>query len=484
MNFSFKTLLSHTMNFGLGNVISKLVGFFLIPVYTVYLTTEDYGLIEICGSITTFLTVFMRLGLPGSVTRFFFDFEEGMQLRDYVTTVTFFLIGISLAIALIFLGFGYLAVEKMIPELSFYPFALWIAYEAAASCFINIQNRLIIARQQSRYSMILNIAMTIIGISLSLLFVVYYKMGIYGIILSAVIGTTLFMLQAVYYLWPDLKGKFNKELLKDSLRYGLGILPSHLMSNAVPLINRLFVVALVSMAALGLFGVAVRFASPLVLLTAAFSSAYKPIYYSIRNTGTVESTNNLKVLNEKIWFGALLLFTFSALYMPSILQWMTPESYHEGAFLIPILNIGFLGEVFYILYGQEVFFNKKTRWVPFITAASIIFNLLIVMTLTKTFGVAALAAGLSIGFVASAVVGTILTIKYLKGFHISFKFFVQSLILIVLVLIYTLKVKISFDTDLAYLLMGTGGALLTLGIISISNKPFGKLNLKTLRVRN
>ena len=83
-----KTLLSHTSNFGLGTVLPKLVGFLLIPLYTLYLTPEDYGLVEICASLTMFLLVVFKIGIPGSISRLYFDYRDNW--KTYISTIFIF----------------------------------------------------------------------------------------------------------------------------------------------------------------------------------------------------------------------------------------------------------------------------------------------------------------------------------------------------------------------------------------------------------
>ena len=47
------------------------------------------------GHFRHLLIQFMRLGVPGAVTRFYYDHREGPSLTDYVTTVAIFLLGSS-----------------------------------------------------------------------------------------------------------------------------------------------------------------------------------------------------------------------------------------------------------------------------------------------------------------------------------------------------------------------------------------------------
>ena len=79
MNFfkeaSIKKLTLHSFNYGIAEVLTQVIGFLLIPLYTIYLIPSDYGIIEITGTISTFAIPLMKLGLPGSVTRQYSEYH-------------------------------------------------------------------------------------------------------------------------------------------------------------------------------------------------------------------------------------------------------------------------------------------------------------------------------------------------------------------------------------------------------------------------
>ena len=51
MKSSYKQLLSDTVVFGVGNALMKLVQFCLMPIYTAYMTTEQYGVGELINNL-------------------------------------------------------------------------------------------------------------------------------------------------------------------------------------------------------------------------------------------------------------------------------------------------------------------------------------------------------------------------------------------------------------------------------------------------
>ena len=119
-----RRIVSDTLNYGVGQALPQLLRMLLVPLFALVLTKADYGVLELAGNFGGFMLLFMRLGVPGAVTRFYYDHREGPALSDYVTTIAIFLLGSSAVIGLATLVIGPLLFERLIPGLSFYPFGL------------------------------------------------------------------------------------------------------------------------------------------------------------------------------------------------------------------------------------------------------------------------------------------------------------------------------------------------------------------------
>ena len=88
----WKRLTGATLNYGLGSLLPQVLSFLLVPVFTAFLTPGDYGLLELAASLATVLVILMRLGMPGALTRYYFEYREGEALRNYVTSLAWFTI--------------------------------------------------------------------------------------------------------------------------------------------------------------------------------------------------------------------------------------------------------------------------------------------------------------------------------------------------------------------------------------------------------
>ena len=66
-------LAKNTVLFAIGNLGTKLISFFLVPLYTNALSTNQYGIIDLIASICTVLVPVLTFNIGESVMRFSLD---------------------------------------------------------------------------------------------------------------------------------------------------------------------------------------------------------------------------------------------------------------------------------------------------------------------------------------------------------------------------------------------------------------------------
>lgn len=371
-------------------MVPRIIGFFLIPLYTQYLNPSDYGIVELCGSLGLVTMTLMRYGVPGSVTRFYFDHKDNPEkLQDYVTTVHRFLIFASIVTGIIIGIIFYFFDSKITPGLVFFPFILIVIINSAFTSNSDLQRRLLQSQEKSRYSLLLTVFNASIGISATLIFVVGFKLGALGILYSQLLTTFVFFIQAQLYLRRFTKGRYNPTMLKSSLIYGLNTLPHLLFVLVTPLISKIILVQTSNIASLGIFSLATRFVQPLQLIYSAFNQAYTPIYFALRGEGA--SKERIHNYSRLIWMVSAILFLGTLFIIPPLIPILTPPRFHQCSTLVPILASGFLWQVIYTITAIDLFYIKKNKFVPFITLGGLIANILMTIVLVSSLGNEALA---------------------------------------------------------------------------------------------
>ena len=351
----------------------------------------------------------MRLGVPGAVTRFYYDHREGPELSDYVTTIARFLICSSLAIGGIALLVGPWLLEHLIPGLAFYPYGLLVIASATISCNQNLQDRLVQVREQASYAAKLNIGRAGTSIVLALVFVLGFRWGAFGMLLAELVAAALFFIQACRYLLPNLHGRFRPDMLRTSVKYALGILPSHFMVSVAPVVTRSVLADASSLGAVGQLGIAGRFMQPLTVLGFAFQTAFVPIYFALRNDETQKSVETVVRTAALCLDGCRGSCLGGALLIPAMIRLLTPEQFHTSAGIVPILCLGFLGQTVYSVFAPEIYYSKRTYLVPLVSGTSLIVTILITVLTVKEYGAFGIAWATSLGILSMAVTSILLS---------------------------------------------------------------------------
>ena len=106
--------------------------------------------------------------------------------------------------------------------------------------------------------------------------------GVAGILAAIGIVTALSALYGVIVVRTFLRGKYDVARLRGMLRYGVPLIPGMAALWATAYADRVLLAHIDGFDAVGLYGIAARFAAPVVLLMTAFVTAYYPFLLSLQ----------------------------------------------------------------------------------------------------------------------------------------------------------------------------------------------------------
>ncbi len=116
-----KKIFKGTLIYLVGTVLAKLVQFFLLPLYTKYLTPIEFGNYDLELAYGTFIWTIVYLDIFGGILRFMFDFKEDEKNRPVINGFIIFLgstVIYGISIIVLKLAFG--------RELLSYPYLLFL----------------------------------------------------------------------------------------------------------------------------------------------------------------------------------------------------------------------------------------------------------------------------------------------------------------------------------------------------------------------
>ena len=92
-----KRVISNSIIYTISGLLQKCFSFFLLPLYTAYLTTEDYGITSLSSTFIMTMSFIVSLSLFNSIMRFYVDYKQDQtKLKRFYGTVSNFVLLSSL----------------------------------------------------------------------------------------------------------------------------------------------------------------------------------------------------------------------------------------------------------------------------------------------------------------------------------------------------------------------------------------------------
>jgi len=262
------------------SIVSKLIAVALLPLYTRYLTTTDYGQAEVIFAGIVTASIVVRLGLIEALLRFYY--KDGEDPARVVATSFATLFWLATMAALVALPFAEPISELLLTE----PAAdlgriaiggLWVStmFEYLLTLF-----RL---EERARAFFVTTMLSVLSAIALTVVLVVGAGEGARGLLLGSYISGAAFVLGLIWVHRKRLSLRFELPLLRRLMRFGLPTMPAELSLYGLNFVDRLIIIHTAGPPAAGLYSLGVKFAQGVNVLVRGFQLAWPPLAYSIRD---------------------------------------------------------------------------------------------------------------------------------------------------------------------------------------------------------
>lgn len=365
----------------ISNIILKAVNFFLLPLYTQYLTPDLLGVSDMITNFTSLLFTLLVLALDSAFGAFYYDEEKADHQDKLFNTVWLTMFVASIVPILLMLGAP--LISRVLFETDTYSMAIVIAL-ASVSVNLWFLPFALRVRMQNRMTVfaVINIVSSFCMVAMNIVFLSVLDFGYYTLIVS--VALTHLLQFVLYFLLGKTRIRirlFNKELLFSLLRYSMPLIPVALANWIVTLSDRYILLFCgYSEGDVGIYGVAARFVMVLTVLINAVFIAYPA--YAFRSFKDEAGKRQFpKVLNAFFLMLAGVCFTI-ALFGQELITLMTTPSYYSAYKLLPDLMFAQLAYGLSVIIGYGITFLKKSVftsisfWVS--AAVNIITNLIFI----------------------------------------------------------------------------------------------------------
>lgn len=393
-----KVILKHSTTYSIANLLSRMVSFIMIPIYTRFLTPADYGILELITISLSMLSIVISSGITDAVSRFYFDYKNIKDKNKVISVglISFIVLAaVSFAILSPINGF----LSKVLLGSSEYGSFLVIALGYMSLSFIL---ELIFAyfrvTHQSLKLTLSNLGGLVVSLSFNILFVVVLQIGVRGILLATLISQSL---QVIVLLPMTIKAvgfRFDFSLFKKMLSFGFPIIFSQIGHKIVNLSDRYFLRSFATLADTGLYSLGYK----LGLLATTFVGAPFNMIWTPRRFecfGDEEAENNFSRIFTLFIFVISLVGLIISILAKDLTRLFLTEEFWTSYKVVPIITLSYIFLSFHSHFSIGILIKKKTKLLAGINIATAILNLILNYFLIKTYSIWGAAVATLISFI-------------------------------------------------------------------------------------
>ncbi len=407
---SYKRIFTHSSIYIVGMLISKAIGFIMIPIYTNYLTPADYGILELLMMTSDVIAMLIGVGLAHAVLRFYYNYDSPDDQKQLVSTA---LIAGILIFGCIFgaLLFSGSLISRLIlgsVEYSSYFDLVFVTMIFFAG--VEIPMVFLRAKQRSLYFVTVNLVKLILQLSLNIYFIVVLDWGIPGVLYSGLISSVLvsaFLTTAtiretgLHFSW----GKF-----KEMLGYGYPLIFTNLGAFILTYSDRYFLKYFTDLSEVGIYSLGYKFGMMVsILLIGPFLQ-----FWSAEMFAAAKRDDSEKVFKDFFTYSTMFSILFClglSLYIREVIELIAMELYWPAATVVPLVCLAYIFTGMHGFAICGVLIQKRTKLLAYSTAYAVAANVALNLMLIPVLG----AAGAALATIGSFWIRFYTAYRYSQG---------------------------------------------------------------------
>ncbi len=371
----FKSTVIQSFFYSLGNFAGKFSGVILLPIYSLYLPVELFGLYALFEVIFQVFQVFSGLGIKLGLTRWYWDEKTTKDKKSlFFTTYLFNLVACLVFSYLLYISFDILADYYFKTKIDDKLIGLFIAGNLI-KLFSEVPMLLLRVQHKAKQHSVIQIAQLLSFVLFVFIFLAFFNKGIGGIFWANILSGAIQFLLIIPVIVKNIKFKLEFNLLKDMLAYGFPVALGNMVNITFNFTDKYFLNWFSNLKVVGTFTLAHKLSNIVnLLIVNSFMNAYMHNYFK-----GIHDENNDRFYSRSFTYFLLAITFFSLLLIIFIDEAIfifsaNNKDYSQASVIVPVLTIGLIfGGVRQIL-TLPINKIKKTRIIGVLSIIAGILN--------------------------------------------------------------------------------------------------------------
>ncbi|WP_445613121.1 lipopolysaccharide biosynthesis protein [Geobacillus sp. YF-1] len=358
---AFKRLGADSLLYAFMNVGTKLIAFLMLPVYTSYLSKAQYGAVYLIDQWTSMLTFLVIFGTDSALSFYYYDTDDKEKRLLYVRNVMYVRLFI---VALLFFAVvvaGPWIAHALLDE----PGDVDLLYLSLMTLLLD--TIFVVATTVMRFEFRTKSVVIWTLVKMSLVAVLSYAALRWlaatpeGLLMGRLVSSALVFLLMLHFTVKYMVWRVRWDIVKQLLAYGAPLVPTSLAFWAIANVSTLFLKHFASLEEVGVFGVALRLATVITLITSGVQMAWRPYSMSMKDRP------GHRELFAKVYMALLVIGAVGLVAIATVSPWLVeaffkPE-YREASAYIPFLSAVTFLNFYYLILSTGLFLTKETGYI-------------------------------------------------------------------------------------------------------------------------
>lgn len=397
----YRNLSKNTILYAINSIGGKLAGFLLIPLYTSVLSSNDYGMSDVLMVTVQLLVPLLTLNIQDAVIRFTLDEEcdkqKVLNIGINIVIKGGTILSVSLLLARI--------TEALLLDLRFVCYIIFAflinAFNNIASFYLRAQNRVTII-------VLAGLSNTVITCLCSIVFLLYYNMGVYGYLFANIMGALTSSLFYLFFngIYREIMPSTDSVLTKTMVFYSLPLAINTIawwINNAS---DRYILTLLLDSSANGIYAVSNKIPSILSSAQTVFYNAWSvSVIMNFDKADKDGFIGNVYSFYSEI---SVLVCSFLLIINKPIATILYAKEFYDAWRYVPPLLVGMVFCGLSLFEGCFFTAVKDTKKVSYTTIVGAIINLFLNMFLIPITGIIGASIATMISYIVTWVIRVVL----------------------------------------------------------------------------
>ena len=391
-----KQLAKNTLIITVGKICTQLITFFLLPLYTGILSTEEYGIVDVLNTLVSLLLPIVTFQVEQAMFRELIEVRTKENKKKGIISTG--------VITVIFQCFLFLILFAIISPFVNNDYKIFLATNVITYIFLSLFQQIARGFGDNKKYAVGSFLSALFTIIFNVLFIAIIRLGATGMLL----GTMLGQLLAIIYLFFSLKlykyieiRKYKKIILKKLWKYSIPLIPNAISWWVFNASNRVVTSSFLGVSQNGILAASLKFSTVFITFYNIFNMSWTESISVNINDDDIDGYFN-KMFN-------IMMRLFTALgigiivCMPFVFPIMINEKYSSGYGLVPLSILGSLFNVVVGLISVIYVAKKNTKAIANTSIISAILNIIVNIVLIKFAGLYAAVIATFVAFFTMSI---------------------------------------------------------------------------------